>query len=295
MSVDPAGANGRDGKRWFRRPVLVVLTIPLGVAIAAGGGIAGYAIARSVTPIERQTVYCSSPAPTSSTAPAAPALTTAASVALPSVVAVSARSTDVGVTGSGIIISSDGVIVTNNHVVAVVAVNGGAVTVTFANGKKAIADVVGRAPDSDIAVIKARDVHGLRPAILGSAAGLAAGDQVLVIGTALGEPGTVTAGVISALNRSTCASGPTPAAADQKLYGTKPWLPEQLTLVDLIQTDAPISEGDSGGALVNTSGEVIGVCTAYTGSGVSSAETGVGFAIRIDVAYDIAMQLLKSS
>lgn len=280
--------------RRSRRSIAIALAVGVGAFVAAGGGFAGYAIARSVTPVQTHTVYCASPAAISSTS-SGQSLATAADLAAPSVVAITAKSIDVSVTGSGIIIRSDGVILTNNHVIANVAVNGGAITVTFANGKKASADVIGRAPDSDIALIRAKGVDGIQPAILGSAASLTAGEQVLVIGTALGEPGTVTAGIISALGRSACATAESPSETDQQLYGTKPWLPEQLTLTDLIQTDAPIDAGVSGGALVNASGAVVGVCTAFTGDGVSSSETGVGFAIRIDVAYNIAKQLLGSS
>lgn len=279
---------------WSRRSIAIGLAISVGAFVAAGGGIAGYAIARSVTPVQTHLVYCASPAAIRS-APSGQTLANAATVASQSVVAITAQSVDVAVTGSGIIIRSDGVILTNNHVIANVAVNGGSIKVTFADGKTASAEVLGRAPDSDIAVIKAQGVRALQPAILGSAGDLSAGEQVLVIGTALGEPGTVTAGIISALGRSACATGESPSASDQQLFGTKPWLPEQLTLTELIQTDAPIDAGDSGGALVNASGEVVGVCTAFTGDGISSSETGVGFAIRIDVAYNIAKQLIGGS
>lgn len=280
--------------RRSRRSIAFGLAVSVAVVVAAGGGIAGYAVARSVTPVETHLVYCASPAAISS-ASTGQALAGAAHVASQSVVAITAQSVDVAVTGSGIIIRSDGVILTNNHVIANVAVNGGSIKVTFANGKTASAKVIGRSPESDIAVIQARGVDALQPAILGSAGGLSAGQQVLVIGTALGEPGTVTAGIISALGRSACATGEAPSVSDQQLYGIKPWLPDQLTLTDLIQTDAPIDSGDSGGALVNASGEVVGMCTAFTGDGISSSETGVGFAIRIDVAYNIARQLIGNS
>lgn len=276
-----------------RRSLAIGLAVSVGAFVAAGGGIAGYAIARSVTPVQTQLVYCASPAamrPASS----GHTLASAANIASPSVVAITAQSFDVSVTGSGIVIRSDGVILTNNHVIANVAVNGGSIKVTLANGKTVSAKVLGRSPESDIAVIKAQGAGALQPAVLGSAADLTAGEPVLVIGTALGEPGTVTAGVISALGRSACAAAETLSEADQQLYGTKPWLPEQLTLTELIQTDAPIDAGDSGGALVNASGEVVGVCTAFTGDGISSSETGVGFAIRIDVAYNIAAQLMDT-
>lgn len=291
---DEQSDGGRRRHRWSRRSIAIGLAVSVGAVVAAGGGIAGYAIARSVTPVQTQLVYCASPAAISS-ASSGQTLATAANIASQSVVAITAQSVDVSVTGSGIVIRSDGVILTNNHVIANVAVNGGAIKVTFANGKTASAEVLGRSPESDIAVIKAQRVGALQPAILGSASSLTAGEQVLVIGTALGEPGTVTAGIISALGRSACATGETPSETDQQLYGTKPWLPEQLTLTDLIQTDAPIDAGVSGGALVNASGEVVGVCTAFTGDGISSSETGVGFAIRIDVAFNIAKQLIGGS
>lgn len=287
--------GGRDRRiRWMRRPSRVVAVIVGGFVIAASGGVGGYAVARSLTPVETRTVYCSSPPVTGSAESSGQALATAARQAAPSVVTVTAETDDVLTTGSGIIIRSDGVILTNNHVIADVAVNGGAITVTFADGKSAPAGILGRSPGNDVAVIQAQGVNGLRPAILGSDSSLAVGDQVLVIGTALGEPGTVTAGIVSALGRSACASGETPSKSQQELYGTKPWLPSELTLTDLIQTDAPIDEGDSGGALVNASGEVIGMCTAFTGNGASSAGTGVGFAIRVDVAYTVARHLLGS-
>lgn len=295
MDANGEQPEGRKPRRyWSRRSIAIGLAVAVGAVVAGGGGVAGYAIARSVTPVETHLVYCASPAAISS-ASTGQTLATAANVASQSVVAITAQSVDVSVTGSGIIIRSDGVILTNNHVIANVAVNGGSISVTFASGKTASAKVLGRSPESDIAVIQAHGAGALQPAILGSAGGLSAGEQVLVIGTALGEPGTVTAGIISALGRSACATGEAPSTSDQQLYGTKPWLPDQLTLTDLIQTDAPIDAGDSGGALVNASGEVVGVCTAFTGDGISSSETGVGFAIRIDVAYDIAKQLLGSS
>lgn len=263
------------------------------VLLTAGtGGLVGYVVARQVTPVTSKTVYCSSP-PVASTKPAAGgALAEAAAAVIPSVVSLTATSADVVTSGSGVILRSDGLVLTNNHVIADVAVNGGSISVTLADGRTYPATVVGRSPGEDIALLRVEGVSNLRPAVLGSDARLAPGDSVLVIGNAFGEPDTVTSGIVSAMGRSACTIGPTPSKADQQLYGTRPWLPKQLTLNDLIQTDAPIAEGDSGGALVNALGEVVGICTAFEGGGASSAATGVGYAIEIDVAYRAAQRLL---
>ncbi|MGZ6557587.1 MAG: S1C family serine protease, partial [Actinomycetota bacterium] len=174
----------------------------------------------------------------------------------PSVVSITAVETTTTLKGSGVVIRSDGIIVTNNHIVADVGVNGGEITVDFADGHKATAVIVGRAPDRDIALIKVQH-QGLRPAALGAASGLRVGDQVLAIGNALGYPGTVTAGIVSALGREITLTGNTPAPEHQQLYGTLPWLPTEVTLKDLIQTDAPINQGTSGGALVDMTGRVV--------------------------------------
>jgi len=187
-------------------------------------------------------------------------------------------------TGTGVILSSDGLILTNNHVVEAAA-DGGAVSVTFNDGRTARARIVGRDPSSDLAVIKAENVSGLQPATLGSSAGLRVGQQVVAVGSPLGLSGTVTTGIVSALNRPVRAGG-------SELPGQ-----DRSTVLDAIQTDAPINPGNSGGPLVNMRGEVVGINSAIATLGGTlggqSGSIGLGFAIPIDQARPIADQLAK--
>jgi putative serine protease PepD len=194
--------------------------------------------------------------------------------------------------GSGIILSSDGLILTNNHVVAAAKDNpgapapaGGAQTkVTFADGRTATFTVVGTDPSSDIAVVRAQDASGLTPITLGSSANLRVGQDVVAIGSPLGLEGTVTTGIISALNRPVAAGGD---ASNQN------------TVLDAIQTDAAINPGNSGGALVNMNGELVGINSAIAtlGGGAAAAQSGsigLGFAIPIDQAKRISDELIQT-
>jgi len=232
------------------------------------------------------------------TAPAAPSVP-AASVPVGSVEQVAAKvvpsvvklQTDLGRAseeGSGIVLTSDGLILTNNHVVAVPeGAPGGAprTTVTFADGRTAPFTVVGTDPSSDIAVVRAQGVSDLTPITLGSSANLRVGQDVVAVGSPLGLEGTVTTGIISALNRPVAAGGD----ADN-----------QNTVLDAIQTDAAINPGNSGGALVNMNGELVGINSAIAtmGGGASGASQsgsiGLGFAIPIDQAKRISDELIQS-
>ena len=168
--------------------------------------------------------------------------------------------------GTGIIISEDGYVLTNNHVVAGAA----SITATLHNGDSYPGTLIGGDLNPDVAVIKI-DASGLQPARTGSASALRVGEEVIAIGHALALSGgpTVSRGVISALGR-TIDAGP------------------QDTYVDLVQTDASINPGNSGGPLVNIYGEVIGVSTAAIQGG-----QGIGFAINIDDALAVSGQLIE--
>ncbi len=221
-------------------------------------------------------------------------LSKAAAAVLPSVVSITFESNLGAGEGSGVIISSDGEILTNNHVV-VGAVNGGTLTVTFSDGSKADARILGRDPATDLAVIKAEGVSGLTPATLGSSADLHVGDTVLAIGSPLGLEGSVSAGIVSALDRSITLSNDEP----QSPFGNDGQSQASPSaVIDAIQTDAAINPGNSGGALINTDGEVVGINTAIAslagggGVGSQSGNIGVGFAIPIDSARSIAKQLV---
>ncbi|WP_407685065.1 S1C family serine protease [Mycobacterium sp. HUMS_1102779] len=198
--------------------------------------------------------------------------------------------------GSGIILSSDGLILTNNHVVAAAAgpgqgkPPGGPVnpapktTVTFSDGRTAPFTVVGTDPTSDIAVIRVQGVSGLTPISLGSSSDLRVGQPVVAIGSPLGLSGTVTTGIVSALNRPVSTTG---EAGNQN------------TVLDAIQTDAAINPGNSGGALVNMSGQLVGVNSAIATLGADSPDAqsgsiGLGFAIPVDQAKRIADELISS-
>ena len=184
--------------------------------------------------------------------------------------------------GSGVILSTDGLILTNNHVVE--AAKGGDTTVTFADGRTSKFTLVGADPSSDIAVVKADNISDLTPITIGSSANLKVGQDVVAIGSPLGLEGTVTTGIISALNRPVAAGGD---------------IKNQNTVLDAIQTDAAINPGNSGGALVNMNGELVGVNSAIATLGGDSADAqsgsiGLGFAIPIDQAKRIADELIQS-
>ena len=174
--------------------------------------------------------------------------------------------------GSGVIFDSRGFILTNNHVVQ----NADEVTVTLDDGRQFGADVVGTDQLTDLAVLKLEG-EGFPTAPFGDPAGVRVGDWVIAIGNALAPPGgpTVTVGVISALDRSF------PAGPDLRLYG-------------LIQTDASINSGNSGGPLLNLLGEVVGTNTVVARGDRAGREVeGIGFAISVDTVVPVAQQLME--
>jgi serine protease Do len=177
--------------------------------------------------------------------------------------------------GSGIILSGDGYVVTNNHVVAPVAENGneGLIQITLDSGKEfRNVRIVGRDPMSDLAVLKIEGATGLAAATLGDSDKLRVGDWAIAVGNPLGFNSTVTLGIISALNR-------------------RGFRVESEALDRVIQTDAAINPGNSGGALADISGQVVGINTAIASS--TGASVGIGFAIPINQARRIIDQLVK--
>ena len=193
----------------------------------------------------------------------------------PSVVQIIFRVGDEGGTGTGIIISSDGEILTNNHVVEPVADEGDLV-VLFGDGSRAKAKIVGRDPSTDIAVIKVKGKSDLQPAALGKSANLSVGQDVVVVGSPDWLTSTVTSGIISALNR--------PVALPEG--------DEERVILPAIQSDAAINQGNSGGPVVDLQGRVVGVVVALHGT-VDGGSIGLGFAIPIDLAKYSAGQLIK--
>ena len=197
---------------------------------------------------------------------------------LPSVVSIDVRSQSGRGEGSGVVLTQDGMIITNNHVVGM-ANAGGQIQVRFDDGTKASATIVGTDPATDIAVIKADTSKALTPISLGTSANLTEGQAVAAVGSPLGLSGTVTTGIVSALDRPVRAGG---AQSDQS------------TVIDAIQTDAAVNPGNSGGALVNMNGELVGINSAIASLGQqNSGSIGLGFAIPVDQARRVADQLIK--
>ncbi|MBB6173597.1 putative serine protease PepD [Nocardiopsis mwathae] len=217
--------------------------------------------------------------------------------ALPSVVSIQAGNAG----GSGVVISSDGEILTNNHVVA--DARGDTVLVQFNDGSEAEAEILGTDSVSDLAVIKAKGKSDLTPATLGDSGKVEVGADVVAIGSPLGLSGTVTSGVVSALDRpvNTGSAGPDRQQPQDPLdpFGFEPprgeGQPQTSTVINAIQTDAPINPGNSGGPLMNMNGEVIGINTAIASTDQSgeAGSVGLGFAIPINQAKPIAEQLIK--
>lgn len=237
-------------------------------------------------------------------------VTAAAAKASPSVVTIEVSGNGSGGSGSGIVLDDKGNILTNTHVVTLGGeVANPKISVQMNDGTVHSATVVGTDPLSDLAVINIQ-ADGLVPATLGSSAELNVGDTAVAIGAPLGLSGTVTDGIISTLNRTiSIASSAVPEESDQSDGGDGnqfnfqfPGQEQQQQqssgsiYVNVIQTDAAINHGNSGGALVDANGEIIGVNVAIASAGNSEegGSIGVGFAIPIDYAKRVAQELIDN-
>jgi putative serine protease PepD len=240
------------------------------------------------------------------------AVTAAAQKASPSVVTISVSSGSSGGTGSGIILDTEGHILTNTHVVTLDgAAADAAVEVRTNDGQVYKATVVGTDPLSDLAVIKI-DAQGLTPATLGDSGAVNVGDTAIAIGAPLGLSGTVTDGIVSAVNRTieTASSATSDGSSSQGGSSSQnPFGSSQSGIaasaqdsisINVIQTDAAINPGNSGGALVNAQGEIIGVNVAIASAGSSSSSSaqsgniGVGFSIPINQAKRVAEEIIST-
>ncbi|HEY1484585.1 MAG TPA: trypsin-like peptidase domain-containing protein [Micromonosporaceae bacterium] len=273
-----------------KRGVGMIATIGLlGLLLAAGGGAAGAAIMHSVD--KNDTVTVNSAGQVVDNAPIIDrsSLASIASAVSPSVVSITTQQAE----GSGVVLSTDGYILTNNHVA--VTASGQSVDVTFSNGSSAKATLVGADAKTDLAVYKAQNVSNLTAAKFGNSGALQVGDTVLAIGSPLGLDGSVTAGIVSALNR-TIDEAPEQQTDPQNPFGQgnsgQQSAAPAPTIAGAIQTDASINPGNSGGALVNTSGEVVGINTAIDTNGADGS-IGVGFAIPSNRAKQVADDIIK--
>ena len=202
----------------------------------------------------------------------------AAAAVADSVVTVEAKSDQEGSQGSGLVIDGRGYIVTNNHVISAAATNPSQfkMTVVFNDGKEVPANLVGRDPKTDLAVLKVDNVDNLTVAQFGDSDKVRVGDEVIAAGAPLGLRSTVTSGIISALHRPVPLSG---EGSDTD------------TVIDALQTDASINHGNSGGPLIDLNAHVIGINTA--GKSLSDSASGLGFAIPINEVKQVAEALIK--
>ncbi|MBF0815563.1 PDZ domain-containing protein [Microbacterium paludicola] len=238
--------------------------------------------------------------------------TAVATEVLPSVVTIDVQDQSQAGSGSGVILSEDGYVVTNTHVVTL----GGAtaspsIRVTTSDGRIYQAEVVGTDPTYDLAVIKLVDAENLTPVEFADSSKLNVGDTTVALGAPLGLPNTVTTGIVSALNRSIeIASAAAPDSGDEtqpapeeeepespfRFDNGQPeeTVPNQSISISVIQTDAAINHGNSGGALVDSQGRLIGINVAIASSGGSeeSGSIGVGFAIPSNIVQRISDELI---
>jgi S1-C subfamily serine protease len=261
----------------IRLSVLALLAVLLVAAV--GGGIGWYLTkTNDETPLLAPGTQLSDVDPGITREPGS--VSSIAAEVMPAVVSIEVRVGEAGATGSGVVVDGEnGYIVTNNHVVSGAdGVEGAEIRAVFFDGSGSAARIVGRDPASDIAVLKV-EKPGLVTAALGSSDDVVVGDPVVAIGSPLGLAGTVTSGIVSALDRPVRLSG---EGSDTN------------AVISAVQTDAPINPGNSGGALVDASGALIGINTAIASTGAAGGSIGLGFAIPVDTARDIAEQLIST-
>ncbi|NSC22477.1 trypsin-like serine protease [Streptomyces albus subsp. chlorinus] len=286
----------RGPRRRMRRPAALITAVAVGAAVIGGGTAFGVG------------ELLGGHGGTSASAPVAGGTNAAAEGAVSdvvrnvkdSVVEVEADTGSGKSTGSGVIITKDGQILTNNHVVA----GADTVRVTFSGGKTARAEVVGTDADKDLALLKVDGQEGLKPAALGDSDAVGVGDQVVAIGSPQGLSGTVTSGIVSAKDREVKvpkADGDRDQGqGDGGLGGDWPFefdggeynggVQGETTTYKALQTDASLNPGNSGGPLFNMAGQVIGINSAILpagsgqgqASGSDAGSVGLGFAIPVD-------------
>lgn len=243
---------------------LLVAAALVAAVTGAVAGVAGARLSEAAEPVPAAALPRVAPAPSAGLG----GLSATAARVLPSVVSVETGSGG----GSGFVVDGRGHILTNAHVIR----GSDRATVVLSDGRRIAARVIGEDDGEDLAVLEVDYPRDLTPATLGRSGDLAVGDQVLAIGSPLGLSGTVTAGIVSALDREVRLGSARSAA-----------------LRTAVQTDASINPGNSGGPLVNARGEVVGVNTAIA-SGRGGGNIGIGFAIPIDRAAPIAERIIRN-
>ncbi|MEV1023928.1 trypsin-like peptidase domain-containing protein [Streptomyces sp. NPDC050264] len=281
VGLSGSGGGGEGRPRRGRRAVALGAVLVAIVSGVVGGAIGSYLERNGGTDVELPQ------AGAESTHRAAGSVAGIAASSLPGVVTIHTKGSSEQGTGTGFVLDDRGHILTNNHVVDP-AGSDGQISVTFAGGQSAEADVVGHDSGYDLAVIKVTGVRGLKPLPLGNSESVQVGDPVVAIGAPFDLANTVTSGIISAKDRPITAGG-------EKGDGT------DVSYVDALQTDAPINPGNSGGPLVDSKARVIGINSAIRSAdsssdldGGQSGSIGLGFAIPINQAKRVAEELINT-
>jgi putative serine protease PepD len=300
------GPQAPRPRRRLRGTVALVAAVAV-VSALAGGVAGGFISAKSTGGASYTTgaVVTSDKSTTNPTAAIAAAVT-------PSVVRIDVTDGNSTDTGTGVILTSGGQILTNYHVISAAVTNGGTIKITFSDGKTTTATVTGTDASLDVAVIRAQNVSGLKTVSLGDSSKVAVGDSVVAIGNPDGLTDTVTSGIVSALNRKVTVQVDEATTQSNGGFGWPSWSGQdgygfgsgsgssssgQTATYNAIQTDASLNPGNSGGPLLNSAGEVIGINSAmYSSSGSSSSSSsagsvGLGFAIPINAVKAVLAQL----
>jgi putative serine protease PepD len=323
----PVMTSDASAKKRSVGPLVGALVVGAVLGGASGAGVAAWAVSannnsHSNVTSGPQTVTINNKDDVNTT-------TAVAAKAGPSVVTINVTASDEGGTGSGVVLTSDGYILTNTHVVTLDGASStGTIEVTTYDGRLYTAKVIGIDPVVDLAVIKLQNASGLQPIEFGDSSKINVGDKVVAIGAPLALPNTVTDGIVSAVNRSiqiassavpgsssgdstTPGDGATPynfwnfgngggsgSGGSGSGSGSAAGQTADISL-PVIQTDAAINPGNSGGALLDSDGKLIGINVAIASTGSTDTSTqsgsiGVGFAIPADLAKRISDEIVKS-
>ena len=296
--AEPGQQTGPSPARKDRHLGQTAVTAFLAAVLASGGtyAVTQYAGQDSTTSTTSSSTTAnqgSSPTVIQGNA-SSPDWTAVAQAVSPSVVSIDVTTQQGQAAGSGVVLDTSGHILTNNHVVSG-ATGQSAISVTLSDGLTYDATIVGTDASTDLAVIKLTSApKNLVPMTLGDSEALKVGDPVMAVGNPLGLSGTVTTGIVSALNRPVSTS----ASDQQSPFGQQGGSADDAVVTNAIQTSAAINPGNSGGALVNAKGELVGINSSIAslsqGTSSESGNIGIGFAIPVKEAKSIADQLIKS-
>lgn len=300
----PAPPSVSHARKSFLKSRLALVTAVATVAALLGGVTGGVIAADGGRGTSSASTLVS---PVSSTSGGTADVAAVNSAVSPSVVQITVKSNSGTSTGTGVVLTANGRILTNYHVVSGAVNGGGQLSVTFKDGSTANATVTGTDASLDVAVITASGVSGLATATLGDSDSVQVGDSVVAIGNPEGLTGTVTSGIISAKDRPVTVQVDESTTSGNGGFGF-PTLPGQRSSAtsggetatyQALQTDAALNPGNSGGPLINASGQVIGLNSAMYSAGGSSStagsssagSVGLGFAIPINDIKDVLAEL----